>query len=137
MREYLLALVSLVFVLSVSLPGLPQSVFSGGVAHAQAPAVKEAPKAEAAKEEIKSEEKEPKYFDKIIETLKGAGGVIAGIVVAFEFLLRVFPTVKPLSVLLPVKYFVDGLAIILGLISNFLVSLINVANKSKEKLEKV
>lgn len=137
MRGYLLALVSLVFVLSVTLPGIPQGYFNDGTAYAQAPVAKEAPKVEAVKAEIAVEEKQPEYLDKIIETLKGAGGVIAGVLVAFEFLLRVFPSVRPLSILIPVKYFVDGLAVILGLLSNFLVSLINVANKSKEKLGKV
>lgn len=79
---------------------------------------------------------EPSFIEKVLAFLKGAGGYVAGAVVVFEIFVRAFPTKNPLSVLVPVKHFVDTLALILTWLSNtVLLPLINAANKSQEKLE--
>lgn len=75
------------------------------------------------------------FIEKVLAFLKGAGGYVAGAVVVFEIFVRAFPTKNPLSVLVPVKHFVDTLALILAwLSSTVLLPLINAANKSEEKL---
>lgn len=78
----------------------------------------------------------PTTFDKILEAIKNSGGIVAGLLVLFEIVVRIFPSKSPLSILVPVKYFVDSFATILLWLSNLLVSLINIANKSQVKLEK-
>jgi hypothetical protein len=80
--------------------------------------------------------KPPTTFDKFIEMLKSSGGFIASFLVLFEVLVRVFPSKSPLSVLVPVKYFVDSAVLILQWLSTtLLLPLINIANKSETKLE--
>lgn len=113
------------FALLASVIISPQGSILGTKAYAQA-ATAEAP--------VLENVDAPKYFDKLIELLKSSAALVAGLVVAFEVALRAFPTVKPLSLLVPLKYAVDSLLYILGWLSNLLVSLINVANKSKQKL---
>ena len=75
-------------------------------------------------------------IEKVWDFLKSAGGFVAGFVVVFEIFVRAFPTKNPLSILVPVKHFIDTLGLILAWLSNLLVSLINAANKSESKLEK-
>lgn len=75
-------------------------------------------------------------IEKVWDFLSSAGGYIAGLVFVFEVFVRAFPTKNPLSILVPVKHFIDTAILILGWISNLLVSLINAANKSETKLEK-
>ena len=75
-------------------------------------------------------------IEKVWDFLKSAGGFVAGFVVVFEIFVRAFPTKNPLSILVPVKHFIDTTILILGWLSNLLVSLINAANKSENKLEK-
>lgn len=76
------------------------------------------------------------FIEKIWAFLQSTGGFLAGAVVVFEFFVRAFPTKNPLSILVPVKHFIDVTILILGFVSNFLVSLINAANKSETKVEK-
>lgn len=78
---------------------------------------------------------EPTFIEKLWEILKSSGGIIAGAIVIFEIFVRAFPTKNPLSILVPVKHFVDTLALILSWLSNtVLIPMINAANKSQEKL---
>lgn len=75
------------------------------------------------------------FFDKIISAIKISGAVVAGILLLFEMAVRILPSKKPLSLLLPVKYAVDSLVFILSWLSSaLLVPMIEIANKSKEKL---
>ena len=78
----------------------------------------------------------PIFIEKVWAFLQSAGGFIAGFVVVFEIFVRAFPTKNPLSILVPVKHFIDVSILILTWLSNLLVSLINAANKSETKIEK-
>lgn len=97
---------------------------------ASVPASVDAPEATPAPAEPVS------FIDKVWAFLQSTGGFLAGAVVVFEIFVRAFPTKNPLSVLVPIKHFVDVTILILGFVSNFLVSLINAANKSENKIEK-
>lgn len=78
---------------------------------------------------------EKTFLEKVLEALKSAGGIVSIVVVLFEILVRAFPTKNPLSVLVPVKFFIDNLALVLSWLSDkLLVPLINAANRSQNKL---
>jgi len=78
---------------------------------------------------------EKTFIEKLWEILKSSGGIIAGAIVIFEIFVRAFPTKNPLSILVPIKHFVDTLVLILSWVSNtVLIPMINAANKSQEKL---
>lgn len=74
---------------------------------------------------------EPKFLDGILAALAGAGGIVSAIVIVAEVVLRMVPTAKPLSVLIPVQYVVIGLIKILEFVKDLVVKLIEVANKVK------
>jgi len=85
---------------------------------------------------VKVDATQPAFFDKVLAALKSAGGIVSGFLILFEVVLKMLPTVKPLSILLPVKYVVDSLSAILFWVSNsLLIPMINLANKSDEKLK--
>lgn len=100
---------------------------------AAVPTPAETPKAQPAPAEPVPEKS---AIEKVWEFLKSAGGFVAGFVIVFEIFVRAFPTKNPLSILVPVKHFIDTMILILGWFSNLLVSLINAANKSENKIEK-
>lgn len=78
----------------------------------------------------------PNFLDKLLEAIKNSGGIVAGALVVVEIFLKLFPSKKPLSILVPVKYCVDSLITILSWLSNaVLIPVINLANKSEEKLK--
>ncbi|CAB4169995.1 hypothetical protein UFOVP903_43 [uncultured Caudovirales phage] len=94
-----------------------------------------APTPAAAVSETAAPPAEENFLDKLWKMLSSAGGMVTVGVVLFEIFVRAFPTKNPLSVLVPVKGVLDNLVKILNWVSNsLLVPLINVANKSKEKL---
>ncbi len=126
------------------LAAAPKVSVGVSTASAQAPAVgSSVSKAESipappvvAPQAAKVDEAQPTFFDKILAALKSSGGIVAGFLVLFEVVLKLIPTAKPLSILLPVKYVVDSLSAILFWFSNsLLIPMINLANKSDEKLK--
>jgi len=74
----------------------------------------------------------PTFLDGIIKALESIPGtVIALIMSVVEVALRWFPTWKPLSLLIPIKYVIDGVGKILMLLSAWVDALIKVANNVK------
>jgi hypothetical protein len=72
------------------------------------------------------------FLDKIALFLHNIpAGVMVSVVAALEFLLRFFPTAAPASLLVPLKKGLDMLVYILSYVSDFMGSLVVVANKVK------
>lgn len=76
---------------------------------------------------------DPTWFDKVLAALAASGGLLAGLALIFEIVLRIFPSKKPLSVLIPVRYACVSLAAIFTLIGNFATTLINTAQNAEQK----
>lgn len=73
----------------------------------------------------------PTYLDSIIAWLSANIAIIGGGVTGLEMVLRFFPSVQPLSLLVPVKYIFDGAANILSFVSvNVLAPMISNFNAS-------
>ena len=70
----------------------------------------------------------PTYLDGILKWITGASGIASSAVVVIELVLRLVPTAKPLSILVPVKYLFDGMVGILKFLSDLLGQLINSLN---------
>lgn len=76
---------------------------------------------------------DPKYLDSVLVFLASSGGIVAVGVIVFETALRVIPTAKPLSILIPVKYLVVGIKKISEWVDGVLDKLIEAANRVKEE----
>lgn len=75
---------------------------------------------------------DPTFLDSIIKALQNINPmIIAGIVTALEIGMRLVPSLKPLSLLVPMKYVVSGLIVILSLLESILAKLIAAANITK------
>lgn len=90
---------------------------------AQAQEAQSAPAAEA-------EVAQPSYLDKLMAMLAGAGGLVGGLVIVFEMLMRAFPSKKPLSLLIPARYFCNAMSVILKFVADVMDKLINVAQNA-------
>ncbi len=76
----------------------------------------------------------PTYLDSILAWLTTGGGMVVSAVSVLEVILRLIPSVKPLSFLIPAKYAVDGIAAILAFVSaNVLSPMITSFNASSLK----
>jgi|GEM_PF-4669539 len=76
----------------------------------------------------------PTYFDSTLTWLAANVAMIASGVGVIEVVLRLFPSLKPLSVLIPVQYALDGVAKILTFVSaNILAPMISAFNVSSLK----
>lgn len=84
-------------------------------------------------EAVEGETAEPTWFDKILVALGASSGIVAGLVMLFEFFLRLFPSKKPLSLLIPARYAFVSLASIFTFLGSVATALINSAQNSQEK----
>ena len=114
----------------------PSATPAPEASNAEVPTPAKTPEAQPAPAEVVPVAPEKSAIEKVWDFLSSAGGFVAGFVVVFEIFVRAFPTKNPLSILVPVKHFIDVSVLILGWLSNLLVSLINAANKSENKIEK-
>lgn len=74
---------------------------------------------------------DPTYLNSILAFVGTPPGYISGAVLVLEFVARLFPTEKSLSLLIPVRYFVSGAVKILQFTADsILTPLINSANNS-------
>jgi len=75
---------------------------------------------------------EPTYLDVVLKTLAESSAIVAGLLMVFEFILRVVPSAKPLSLLVPARYACNGLGAIFTFLGKLFGSLIEVANRTKK-----
>jgi hypothetical protein len=73
---------------------------------------------------------EPNYLDKILAALAASGGLLGGLMIVFEMLMRAFPSKKPLSLLIPARYALSGLATIMKFLADVCDKLINIAQNA-------
>lgn len=73
----------------------------------------------------------PTFLDAILNWIAGSGAFMTALAMVFEFLMRLYPTKKPLSLLIPVKYVAVSLGAIFSFLGNFVDVLIEKANSVK------
>jgi uncharacterized membrane protein (UPF0136 family) len=75
----------------------------------------------------------PTYLDAILAYLQNLSpAVVTGVLVLVEFALRAWPSAKPLSVLVPVRYGLSGVSVIASWAAAFVDKVIIVAQNSKK-----
>lgn len=78
----------------------------------------------------------PTYLDSILAWLTTGLGMVVSAVSVLEVIMRLIPSVKPLTFLIPAKYAVDGVVAILAFVSlNILSPMITSFNASSLKLK--
>lgn len=75
---------------------------------------------------------QPNWFDAVLKWFSESGSLLAGLAMVFEIALRFIPTAKPKSILIPAKYAFTSLAVIFGLLGDFIQVLIEKANNVKK-----
>jgi hypothetical protein len=71
---------------------------------------------------------QPTYLDGILKFIAGIGASTGVAVIVVEAILRLFPSAQPISLLVPVKYLLDGCIEIFKFVSDFIGSLISGLN---------
>lgn len=76
--------------------------------------------------------KAPTFLDGVLKWMADnlSAPVVSGVVIVAEILLRVFPSSKPLSVLIPIRYACQKVSIILGVLGDIVDKLIVSANNA-------
>lgn len=75
---------------------------------------------------------QPAFLDGILKAMDGISpAMVSGLLILAEVIFRMIPSAKPLSILVPVKYAMVGVAKILNFIGDMLQKLIDVANNVK------
>lgn len=77
----------------------------------------------------------PTFLDGILNWIKGLNAGVVGSILAVvaEISMRMVPTQKALSLLVPVKYVCDGMVVLMGWLSGLLSILITSLNNSPPK----
>jgi len=75
---------------------------------------------------------QPTYLDGVLKAIGESSAIIAGLLMVFEFILRVVPSAKPLSLLVPAQYAFSGLGAIFTFLGGLVKQLIEVANRTKK-----
>lgn len=73
---------------------------------------------------------QPTYLDSVLAWIGNNATGVASVLGLLEVVLRVVPSQKPLSILVPVKYALSGLAVISGFLSDICDKLISSLNAS-------
>jgi hypothetical protein len=73
----------------------------------------------------------PTYLDAALKAIGESSAIVAGLLMVFEFILRIVPTAKPLSLLVPAQYAFAGLGAIFTFLGGLVKQLIDVANRTK------
>lgn len=83
--------------------------------------------------EVVQEVVQPTYLDKVLGFIGASGSVVAALIMMAEFLMRAFPSKKPLSLLIPAAYALHGISKIAGFLGMLADKMIEIANNVKPK----
>lgn len=125
-----LALVAMCFM--VAMPLTAVMVHDGGDSAVvlqvnEAQAQSEAPAAPAPAEEVKKDT----FLDSILSAIGSSTGIVAGLLMALEFIFRLVPTKVPWSLFMTLQYGFSGLGVICTFIGDLFKKIVEAGNRTK------